>query len=74
MKKLDKSISKKIYHYLNDRVAKEKDPRMLGKPLLHDKSGLWRFRIENYRVICQIKKNELIVLVVRVGHRKEVYN
>jgi mRNA interferase RelE/StbE len=74
MKKLDKSISNQIDTYLNKRVAKQKNPRMFGKPLLHEKSGLWRYRIENYRIICQIQDHELIVLVVRVGHRKQIYN
>lgn len=73
MKKLDKKISNQIDTYLNERVGKQKDPTVFGKPLLHDKSGLWRYRVENYRIICQLQNKELIVLVLRVGHRKEVY-
>lgn len=74
MKKLDKAISKQIDDYLNKRVAKLADPTTLGKSLLHNKSGLWRYRIENYRVICQIQNKELVVLVLRLGHRKNVYD
>ncbi|TAK73045.1 MAG: type II toxin-antitoxin system RelE/ParE family toxin [Gammaproteobacteria bacterium] len=73
MKKLDKKISKQIDNYLNERVAKQKNPSVFGKPLLHDKSGLWRYRVENYRIICEIQDSELIVLVLRMGHRKEIY-
>ena len=70
MKKIDKSISKKIITYLKERIAK-KDPYLFGKALLHDKSGLWRYRIEDYRVVCEIKDNELLVIVLRVAHRKK---
>lgn len=73
MQKLDKKISNQIDKYLNERVAKQKNPRVLGKPLLHNKSGLWRYRVNDYRVICHLENNELIVLVLRVGHRKRVY-
>jgi len=73
MRKLDKSISNRIDKYLNERVAKQEDPQKFGKPLLHDKSGLWRYRVDDYRIICKIEGNELIVLVLRVGHRKNVY-
>lgn len=74
MKKLDKSISKKIDKYLNERVARQKDPRTLASSLLHEKSGLWRFRVENYRIICDIRDKEVVVLVLRVGHRKDIYD
>lgn len=74
MQKLDRSISKRIDKYLNERIAKQKDPCLFGKALLHDKSGLWRFRIDDYRIICTIEHSEFIVLVLRVGHRKEIYS
>ena len=74
MKKLDKAMSKKIDKYLNERIAIQTDPTVFGKALGHDKSGLWHYRLEDYRIICEIVNNELIVLVLRIGHRKEVYN
>ena len=74
MKKLDKAAVKKIIKYLSERVAKQKDPTLFGKPLLHEQSGLWRYRVENYRVICKIENKELIVVVLRVGHRKHIYD
>lgn len=73
MKKLDRKVSSAIDHYLTDRVAKQKDPTVFGKALLHDKSGLWRYRVNDYRIICEFKGKELIVLVLRIGHRKEIY-
>jgi mRNA interferase RelE/StbE len=73
IKKLDKTIAKKILQYLSVRVAKQKDPTLLGKPLLHNKSGLWRYRIDDYRIICKIENKQLTVLVLRIGHRKEIY-
>jgi mRNA interferase RelE/StbE len=74
MKKLDKAVSKKIDKYLNERIATLSDPSALGKPLGHDKSGLWRYRLENYRIICEIQEDQVVVLVLRIGHRKEVYH
>lgn len=73
MAKMDKSVSKLIDDYLHHKVATRADPTSLGKPLLNEKSGVWRYRIENYRILCEIKNNELTVLVLRVGHRKDVY-
>ncbi|NTV67911.1 MAG: type II toxin-antitoxin system RelE/ParE family toxin [Chlorobaculum sp.] len=69
--KLDKSGAKRILKYLRERVSV--DPRASGKALKGDHSGLWRYRIGDYRVICDIYDETITVLVVRVGHRKEVY-
>lgn len=74
LKKLDKKISATILDYLTERVAKQKDPTTFGKALLNDKSGLWRYRVEDYRIICQIQNQVMMVLVVRVGHRKLIYD
>ena len=74
IKKLDKPVAKKILHFLKTRVMSAKDPRSLAKPLLHDKSELWRYRVGDYRVICKIEDKELIVLVLRLGHRKDIYD
>jgi mRNA interferase RelE/StbE len=49
------------------------NPRLSGKALQGDLKGLWRYRVGNYRLIAQIKDNELIILVIEIGHRKEVY-
>lgn len=73
LRKLDKAVAKKILKYFKERVLAQDDPRKFGKTLLHDKSGLWRFRVDDYRIICKLEDHELTILVVRLGHRKDVY-
>jgi len=69
--KLDKSIEKKILKYLNEKVSK--NPLDIGKPLSANLSGFWRYRVGDYRIIAKIKNEELIVLVIEVGHRSTIY-
>lgn len=73
-KKLNKSIATELLDFMKDKIAPLDDPTVFGKPLLSDKSGLWRYRVRDYRIICRIDNNELTILVVRIGHRKEVYD
>ncbi|EKD75484.1 MAG: Addiction module toxin, RelE/StbE family [uncultured bacterium] len=73
-RKLDKQLQKNILKYLRKRIAADSDPRRFGKPLSYDKHGLWRYRVQNARIICRIEDNELIVLVIKVGYQKEIYN
>lgn len=72
LRKLDKQIEKKIITYLKKVI--QNNPRKLGKRLNGDKSHLWRFRTGDYRIICSIVDEEFIVLVIAIGHRKEIYN
>ncbi len=74
IKKLDKTVAKRILKYLKERVANQNDPKNFGKPLHHDKNGLWRYRVADYRIICKIEDDELIVVIIRVGHRKDIYD
>ena len=69
--RIDKQEAKRIIAYLRKRVALS--PRQSGKALQGDLSCLWRYRISDYRVLCDIKDAEVCVLVIRVAHRKEVY-
>lgn len=71
--KLDKNARKKIVEYLENRVLASQDPYQFGKPLKGDRSGIWRYRVGDYRILCQIENQALIVLVVAVGHRKNIY-
>ena len=73
-KKLDAQTKRKIRAYLHERIAPLDDPRQFGKPLKGQLSELWRYRVGNYRIICDINDRELIVLVLRLSHRKDVYN
>jgi len=69
-RKLDKSLQKDILTYLRERIAVKDDPRRFGKPLAYDKHGLWRYRVQDARLICRIYDDELLVLVVKTGHRQ----
>jgi mRNA interferase RelE/StbE len=73
LKKLDRQMQREILDYMEKRIAKAEDPRVFGKPLRHSKFGLWRYRMRDYRIICQLQQARLIVLVVAVGHRSTVY-
>jgi mRNA interferase RelE/StbE len=73
LRRLDKQVQREILTYLSKRIATAEDPRCFGKPLRHEFQGLWRYRIGNYRAICQIENNQLIVLVLAIGHRRQVY-
>lgn len=72
--KLDKEIQRRILKFLHERIASSKDPRSSGKILRKDKKGLWRYRVGDYRIICAIKDEVMVVLVVRIGHRRSVYD
>lgn len=73
LRKLDRQSQQDILRYLRERIATDADPRRFGKPLAHDLAGLWRYRVKNYRIICNIEDQILTVLVLRLGHRKDVY-
>ena len=73
LRKLDKQTQQEILRFFRKRIATDEDPRRFGKPLSHDLAGLWRYRVRNYRMICNIEDGKLLVLVLRVGHRKDVY-
>jgi mRNA interferase RelE/StbE len=71
--KLDRTVQASIFQFLGERVQTSADPRQLGKPLHGDKKGLWRYRVGDYRLICDIQNERVVVMVLEVGHRKEVY-
>jgi mRNA interferase RelE/StbE len=72
--KLDRQQAKRILKFLHERVAKLDDPRSIGKALHGSRLGeFWKYRVGDYRLICKIEDDRLIVLVLGVGHRKEIY-
>ena len=73
-KKLDRNARKKIVEYLEKRVLASQNPYQLGKPLKGNKAGIWRYRVGDYRILCQIEDEVLIVLIIAVGHRKDIYS
>jgi mRNA interferase RelE/StbE len=73
LRKLDRDIQREILDYLDGRIATNENPRRFGKALRHGKRGLWRYRIQDYRIVCEIQDTKRVVLVVAVGHRSIVY-
>ncbi len=72
LKQLDKPVKKRLEAFIDD-LATADNPRQTGKALQGDLKGLWRYQIGNYRLIAQIKDNELIILVIELGNRKNIY-
>jgi mRNA interferase RelE/StbE len=73
LRKLDKSSARRILDYMELRVSPLEDARTLGKALRGPLGEFWRYRVGQYRIICELQDERLCVLVVRVGDRKEVY-
>jgi mRNA interferase RelE/StbE len=72
LRKLDRPVAARILDYMDQRVAILEDSRM-GKTLSGNLGGLWRYRIGDCRVICEIQGTSLCILVIKVGNRREVY-
>ncbi|MBP9726930.1 MAG: type II toxin-antitoxin system RelE/ParE family toxin [Gammaproteobacteria bacterium] len=72
LKKLDKPIAKRILDYM-DEVSLLVEPHHRGKGLTGKLGDLWRFRVGDYRVVCQIEDGCLRILILKIGHRKDVY-
>lgn len=73
LKRLDKPDAKRIWSFLKERVATREDPRTLARPLSGQWGQYWRFRVGDYRVVCRLEDESWVVLIVRIGHRKQVY-
>lgn len=73
LRKLDRQIARRIVDYMNERVAGAGEPRNLGRGLSGPLGELWRYRVGDYRVICDIQDRALRVLVVKIGRRDKVY-
>jgi mRNA interferase RelE/StbE len=71
--KLDHIAQAEVIRYLRERVQQAENPRELGKALHGEKKGLWRYRVGDYRLICDIQDASNTVVVLALGHRKEVY-
>ena len=69
LNKLDPQSKQQIIAYLEERIETNEDPRRFGKALKAKLAGLWRYRVGNHRIICRIVDNELIVLILAVGHQ-----
>lgn len=74
LKKLDKYTSGLIIAWIRKNLENTENPRQHGKGLTSNRSGQWRYRIGDYRLIAEIKDEEIIILVLNVGHRRDIYN
>lgn len=72
--KLDRQVQADIVRYLRERIAGDEDPRRYGAPLRRELAGRWKYRVGDYRLICEIQDRKILVLVLMVGHRSTVYD
>lgn len=73
LSKLDKVVASRIVAFLHERVASHADPRATGKPLKGELKAYWRYRVGDWRVLCEVKDECVTLLVLHVGHRRDVY-
>jgi mRNA interferase RelE/StbE len=73
LRKLDRPIQKRILNWIDDRIEGCKNPRHFGEPLKGDRAGFWRYRIGDYRVLSDIQDEKVLVLVLSIGHRRQIY-
>jgi len=74
LRKLDKQMARRILDFMDERIAGQEDPRGTGKALTGPMLGAyWRYRVGDYRIICDIQDGALCVLVIEIGNRREVY-
>ena len=71
--KLDAPTQQRIWRFLRGKLSATDNPRQTGKALTGPYSGLWRYRVGDYRIVCRIEDARLVVLVVKIGHRRHVY-
>lgn len=74
LRKMDKQNARRIVDFMDSRIAALDDPRLSGKPLKGELGEFWRYRVGDYRILCEIRDDELIILAATIGHRKEVYD
>ncbi len=73
-KKLDRSTQRLVKGWIEKNLTSCQDPRAKGKGLTENRSGQWRYRIGDYRLLCSIQEDRLVILALSVGHRKHVYD
>jgi mRNA interferase RelE/StbE len=71
--KLDQPVARRVLKFLDQRLGQLDDPRKIGERLHGTLSEFWKYRVGDYRLICSLEDDRLVVLLLRVGHRREVY-
>lgn len=74
LKKLDKHTAALIYGWIDKNLVDCENPRLHGKGLTANRSGQWRYRIGDYRLIAEIQDEEITILLLNIGHRREIYD
>ncbi|MFU8861324.1 MAG: type II toxin-antitoxin system RelE family toxin [Cyclonatronaceae bacterium] len=73
LRKLDSEAQSRILKWLRNNLATDEDPRRMGKSLKGRMKGLWRYRVGDYRIISQIQDENILILVVRIGQRGDIF-
>lgn len=74
LSKLDRSISKRIFNFLYTRIETLDDPRTIGEALTGSRLGeFWKYRVGDYRIICEIQDKQMVVVALQIGHRRHIY-
>ncbi len=74
IRKLDPSVRKLIKAWIDKNLVGCDDPRIHGKGLTSNRSGQWRYRVGDYRILAEIEDNRLVILVIDIGHRRSIYD
>ncbi len=74
LRKLDKQTARRILNYMDNRISGQDNPRACGKALTGSLGGLWRFRVGDCRIICDIQDETVVILVLKIGHRSKIYD
>ena len=74
LRKMEKQNARRIVDFMDLRIAVAADPRQSGKPLKGELGEFWRYRVGDYRILCEIRDDELVILAATIGHRREVYD
>ncbi|KKZ18117.1 toxin RelE [Serratia marcescens] len=74
LRKMDTQNARRIVDFMDLRIAVAADPRQSGKPLKGELGEFWRYRVGDYRILCEIRDDELVILAATIGHRREVYD
>lgn len=73
LSKLDKYTAKMLINWIKDKLEGAEDPRIHGKALSGNLAGLWRYRVGDWRIIAKLEDDKLVILVLAIGHRREIY-
>ena len=74
LRRLDRTTAQRLLKFLDERIRRGEDPRAIGEALRGERlRAYWKYRVGDYRLICRIEDARVVVTVVRVGHRGDIY-